>query len=333
MNKSLVIGASGFLGSHVVRDLAAQGKPVRALVRETSDTRGIDGLDGVERVVGDIFDLDSIRTAMDGCDVVYYCVVDARPWLRDPAPMWRTNVDGLRGVLDVAAAADLEKFVFTSSVVTIGIPKSGLATEELRNNWLRKGGEYARTRVAAEDLVMDYARERGLPAVAMCVANTYGSGDYLPTPHGGMVKAAVRGKMPFYLDGVGAEVVGITDAARAMTLAAERGRVGERYIIAERFMAPKEIFQTACDAVGVEPPRKAVSRGKLTRMALLADLVARLKREDPYLTPTSVRLMYVMPRMDHGKAVRELGWEPRPTTESIVEAARFYLQSKRRTAA
>ena len=117
---------------------------------------------------------------MAGCDVVYYCVVDARPWLRDPTPMWRTNVEGLRGVLDVAAEADLRKFVFTSSVVTIGIPKAGLATEEIRNNWVRKGGEYAKTRVAAEDMVMDYCHTRGLPAVAMCVANTYGSGDYLP---------------------------------------------------------------------------------------------------------------------------------------------------------
>ena len=180
MTKSLVIGRGGFLGArtwwpnwpHVAMTSAPSSG-------ETSDTRGIDGLD-VERVHGDIFDLDSIRAAMAGCDVVYYCVVDARPWLRDPTPMWRTNVEGLRGVLDVAAEADLRKFVFTSSVVTIGIPKAGLATEEIRNNWVRKGGEYAKTRVAAEDMVMDYCHTRGLPAVAMCVANTYGSGDYLP---------------------------------------------------------------------------------------------------------------------------------------------------------
>ena len=330
MTKSLVIGASGFLGAHVVAELAARGDGVRALVRETSDTRGIDGLD-VERVYGDIFDLDSIRAAMAGCDVVYYCVVDARPWLRDPTPMWRTNVEGLRGVLDVAAEADLRKFVFTSSVVTIGIPKAGLATEEIRNNWVRKGGEYAKTRVAAEDMVMDYCHTRGLPAVAMCVANTYGSGDYLPTPHGGMVKAAVRGKMPFYLEGVGAEVVGITDAAAAMVLAGERGRVGERYIIAERFMSPKEIFDVACASVGVEPPSNAVSRAKLTRMAVLASATARLRGKDSPLTPTSVRLMHVMPPMDHSKAVAELGWDPAPTPDSIVEAAQFFLTSRRRS--
>ncbi|GAB11220.1 putative NAD-dependent epimerase/dehydratase family protein [Gordonia araii NBRC 100433] len=329
MCTSLVIGASGFLGAHVVRDLAERGENVRALVRSTSDTRGIEGLD-VERVTGDVFDLDSIRAAMSGCEVVYYCVVDARPWLRDPTPMWRTNVEGLRGVLDVAAGARLKKFVFTSSVVTIGIPESGPATEELRNNWLGKGGEYARTRVAAEDLVMEYRDTYGLPAVAMCVANTYGEGDYLPTPHGGMVKAAVRGKMPFYLDGVGAEVVGIKDAARAMTLAGEHGRPGERYIVAERFMSPKEIFDVACAEVGVAPPSKAVSRRTLTRMAALSTVTARIRRKDSLLTPTTVRLMHVMPRMDHSKAVDELGWTPSPTPDAIAEAARFFAASRSR---
>lgn len=321
---NLVIGASGFLGAHVVADLVGRGEKVRAVVRETSDTRGIDGLD-VERVIGDVFDVESIRAAMRGCDVVYYCVVDARPWLRDPTPMWRTNVEGLRGVLDVAVEANLERFVFTSSVVTIGIPAVGLATEEMRNNWARKGGEYTRTRVAAEDLVMTYADTRGLPAVAMCVANTYGAGDYLPTPHGGMVKAAVRGKMPFYVKGIGAEVVGISDAARAMTLAGEHGRIGERYIVAERFMSPQEIFAVACAAVGVAPPARALARRTLTRIARLSSLVARLRRSESLLTPTTVRLMHIMPPMDHNKIVHELGWTPSPTPDAIGEAARFYV--------
>ena len=97
----LVIGASGFLGSHVTKQLVARGDDVRVLIRTTSSTRGIDGL-AVDVRHGDIFDTESLRTAMDGCDVVYYCVVDARPWLRDTTPLWRTNVDGLRNVLDVA---------------------------------------------------------------------------------------------------------------------------------------------------------------------------------------------------------------------------------------
>ena len=92
---ALVIGASGFLGSHVVAALAARGDDVRVMLRKTSSTKGIDGLD-VQRCYGDVFDADALRAAMTGCSVIYYCVVDARMWLRDPAPLFATNVEGLK---------------------------------------------------------------------------------------------------------------------------------------------------------------------------------------------------------------------------------------------
>jgi dihydroflavonol-4-reductase len=129
---------------------------------------------------------------MHGCDVVYYCVVDARPWLRDPTPMWRTNVEGLRNVLEVASDAALHRFVVTSSIATIGLVKRGSADEETAHNWLDRGGDYIRTRVEGEQLMRDYCRDRGLPGVAMCVSNTYRPGDRLPTPHGGLRAHGVR---------------------------------------------------------------------------------------------------------------------------------------------
>ncbi|MDH6195453.1 dihydroflavonol-4-reductase [Mycobacterium frederiksbergense] len=325
----LVIGASGFLGSHVTRKLVERREDVRVLIRATSSTRGIDDLD-VQRFYGDIFDPESVRAAMAGCDVVYYCVVDARAWLRDPAPLWRTNIEGLQQVLDVAVEADLSKFVFTSSIATIGIPESGCATEDLPNNWLDEGGDYVHTRVLAEQMVLRYAREHGLPAVAMCVSNTYGAGDWLPTPHGRLVAAAVRGKLPFYVNGAAAETVGIADAADALILAGERGRVGERYIVSERFMSAQQIYRAACAAVDVKPPRRGVPIRLLAGAAAVVEPVARLRGRENQLSPLTVRLMRVMAPMDHGKAVRELGWQPRPTPESIAEAARFFVSRGRR---
>lgn len=322
----LVIGASGFLGSHVTRRLVERGGNVRVLMRPTSSTRGIDDLlDRVEVHRGDIFDAESVRAAADGCDTVYYCVVDARAWLRDPAPLWRTNVDGLRNVLDVmtepGVASRLRRFVFTSSIATIGIPESGPATEDLENNWLDRGGEYVRSRVRAEQLVLRYHKDRRLPAVAMCVSNTYGPGDWVPTPHGGLVAAAVRGRMPFYIDGADAEVVGVTDAAEALVLAGERGTSGERYIVSERMMSAREIYGIACGAVGVEPPRRGVRIRVISAAAGVSDVIARLRKRETRLSPLTVRLMRVMPAMDHGKAARELGWEPAPTPAAIAEAA------------
>ena len=107
-------------------------------------------------------------------------------------------------------------------------------------------------------MVLRHSREKGLPAVAMCVAHTYGPGDWSPTPHGGLLSAAVHGRLPFYIDGYEAEVVGIEDAARAMLLAGERGRVGERYIVSERWMSTREVHEIGCAAVGVDPPQRRI---------------------------------------------------------------------------
>ncbi|OBK88041.1 NAD-dependent epimerase/dehydratase family protein [Mycolicibacter sinensis] len=329
VQKKLVIGASGFLGSHVTRQLVAAGEDVRVLIRATSSTRGIDGLD-VEIRHGDIFDEDAVRSAMSGCDVVYYCVVDARAWLRDPTPLYRTNVEGLRHVLDVAVDAGLQRFVFTSSIGTIGRVEHGLADERTAHNWLEAGGDYIRSRVQAENLVLAYHRDRGLPAVAMCVANTYGSGDWQPTPHGGLVAAAVRGKLPFYISGAQAEVVGIDDAARALILVGERGRPGERYIVSERFMSARDIYHAACSAVDVAPPKYGVPLAVMSALGRVSQFVARLRRRDTALTVLSMRLLHIMSPMSHDKAVRELGWAPKPTTGALAEAAVFF-RSRRRT--
>lgn len=322
----LVIGASGFLGSHVTRQLVAAGQDVRVMVRRTSVTKGIDDLlqtRQVERCYGDIFDDAALRRAMAGCDVVYYCVVDARMWLRDPTPLFRTNVEGLRQVLDAALDAQLRKFVFTSSTGTLAINGQRPVTEDDPHNW-NDGGAYIESRVAAENLVLRYVREKGLPAVAMCISTTYGPGDWAPTPHGSLIARVATGRFPFYL-GFSAEVVGIEDAARAMLLAADRGRVGERYIISDRYLSTREIHEIAARAVGIRPPRIPIPMPVLRAAARLNDLAARLLRRDLLFAYVGARMAELMSPLDHSKAERELGWTPEPVEDSIRKAARFFV--------
>lgn len=326
----LVIGGNGFLGSHVTRRLVAAGDDVRVTVRAGANTVAIDDLD-VTRHVGDIFDLDTMRAAMTGCDVVYYCVVDTRAWLRDPAPLFHTNVEGLRGVLEVAAelaaSGTLKKFVFTSSYATVGRKKGRVATED---DAIAPRGltAYVRSRVQAEDLVLRYARERGLPAVAMCVSTTYGRGDYGMTPHGALIAGTVFGKLPFVLDKISLEAVGVEDAARAMILAAEHGRPGERYLISERMITNREVIEIAADEVGVPAPGRSVPVPVLYAMGALGSVKARLRGSDERMTLASVRLMRAEAPVDCAKARRELGWQPRPVEESVREAARFWADMR-----
>ncbi|WP_123024678.1 NAD-dependent epimerase/dehydratase family protein [Mycolicibacterium stellerae] len=326
--KKLVIGASGFLGSHVSRALVERGDDVRVLIRTTSSTAAIDDLN-VERCYGDIFDDAALAAAMTGCDDVFYCAVDTRAWLRDPTPLFRTNVEGLRHVLDAAVAADLHRFVFTSSFTTIGLRDDGPATEADAFNWGERAGGYIRSRVEAENLVLRYAREKGLPAVAMCVSNTYGPGDFGPTPHGMFVSAAASGKVPFYVEGVANEVVGIEDAADALVLAAEKGRNGERYIVSERMLSARELAETAAAAVSARPPKFGVPLRVMYALGYFGDVMRTVLRLDMKLCSQSVRLLNVMPPMDHGKAERELGWRPAPVHDAIRRAAVFYLELRR----
>ena len=318
----LVIGANGFLGSHVTRQLVADGAEVRAMVRPTANTRSIDDLQ-ITRFHGDVFDSDTVREAMDGVDDVYYCVVDTRAWLRDPSPLFQTNVAGLRKVLDVAVTQGLRRFIFTSTYVTVGRRRGRVATEDdvIRSRWLT---HYVQSRIAAEDLVMRYVAEAGLPAVAMCVSTTYGGGDWGRTPHGAIIAGAVFGKLPFVMNGIELEAVGVDDAARAMILAAEHGRIGERYLISERMISIKEVVRIASNETGVPPPRRAISVPALYAMGALGSLRARFTGKDAELSLESVRMMRAEADVDHSKAVRELGWRPRPVEDSIREAARFW---------
>lgn len=320
-DKKLVIGASGFLGSHVTRQLATAGEDVRVMLRRTSSTAGIDDLD-VERCYGDVFDDAALRAAMVGCEVVYYCVVDARMWLRDPAPLFRTNVEGLRHVLDAALDAGLKKFVYTSTAGALAISDHGPVTEEDPHNW-DQGGAYIEARVAGENLLLSYERDKGLPGVAMCISTTYGPGDWAPTPHGSLLALVAKGRFPFYFD-YSSEVVGIEDAARAMLLAAEHGRDGERYIVSDRYMSVRELHEIAATAVGRRSPRIGIPMSALRAGARVNDAAARLLGRDLPFAHAGIRMAELMSPLDHSKATRELGWTPEPVEESIRKAAVWF---------
>jgi dihydroflavonol-4-reductase len=320
----LVMGASGFLGSHVTRQLVERGDDVRVWVRESSSTVAFDDL-AVERRYGDLGDRDALREAMRDVETVFYCIVDTRAWLRDPTPLFATNVEALRGVLDVAVEVGVPRFVFCSTVGTIGIAEGGPADEELAHNWRHLGGPYVESRLQAEELVLAYQRDHGLPAVVLNVGMTYGPRDHGPTPHGKLVRAAARGRMPAYARGASMEVVGVEDAAAAFLLAEEKGRIGERYIVSESYLPIRELLTVAADEGGVRPPRIGIPLPVMRVIGAVGGAVSKLRRTDSVVTSTSVRLMHIQSALDHSKATRELGWEPAPTEHAVRAGVRWFL--------
>jgi dihydroflavonol-4-reductase len=327
MTKALVLGATGFLGSHVTQQLCAAGRDVRVLVRPGSDTRGLDGL-AVERRIGSALDPADLRAAMDGCATVFHCVVDTRAWLHDPAPLFRVNVVGLGDALDAALATGVERYVFTSTIGTIGHGNGRAATERDEIDPAETMPAYVRSRLEAERLFLAACRERGLPGVALCVGNTYGAGDWAPTPHGKLVQDAARGRMYFSWDG-GGPSVGIDDAAAALVLAETRGRDGERYIVAERWITFRELLEIAARAAGVRPPRWHIPHGVMAASVRVIESVTGLLGVETTATTASLECSRRMGDMDSTKARTELGWTPRPVVDAIAEAVAFHLRSAR----
>lgn len=320
----LVTGASGFVGSHTARLLAQRGRKVRVLLRKTSSAEAMQGLK-VEVFHGDVLDPASLQRAMAGCGSVFYSVVDPRFWLTDTTPLFRNNVEGLVNAMDIALAGGVERFIFTSTMGTLGINPHGPVTEDIPFNWLDRAPAYILARLEAENKLLAYCRERGLPGVALCIANTYGPEDYQPTPHGNMLWQVGAGRAKRVMD-TSAPTVDIRDAAEAALLAEQYGRAGERYIIANEYASNRTLYGLAAAQFGNPPPATIPFRVAYAT-AWVAERIFRLLRRRDYLLRTdAVFLSNVFAEMDNSKARTELHWNPRPLTETVRDAMQWYSQ-------
>ena len=318
----LVAGASGFVGSHIARLLTQQGREVRVLVRKTSKIDALHGLP-VEIVHGDVLDPASLRVAMQGCATVFYSVVDPRFWLTDTTPLWRNNVEGLDNAMDAALECGVERFIFTSSMGTLGLNPHGPVTEDIPFNWTKRAPAYIKIRLEAENRFLACCRERNLPGIALCVANTYGPDDYQPTPHNGGLWQVASGTQTVAID-VSQPTVDIRDVAQAALLAEQHGRPGERYIIAHEFVSNRDFFAMAAAQTGQPVPKFLPYRATLA-MAWITERVAKLLgRKDTVVSGDAIMLSNVFRKMDAGKARSELGWSPRPLAETVRDTIAWF---------
>src|SRR6516162_10226787 len=221
----LVTGATGFIGSAVVRALLGKGHDVRVLARPNTDRRNVAGL-SVEVAEGCLEDAPSLARAVAGCRYVYHVAADYRLWVPDPEPMFRTNVVGTRDLMIAALDAGVERVIYTSSVATLGLVPEGSADEETPSRAEDMIGPYKRSKFEAEELVREFAWNQRLPVVIVNPSTPVGPRDIKPTPTGRMILEAARGQMPAYVD-TGLNIVHVDDVAEGHLAAAEKGRIGE----------------------------------------------------------------------------------------------------------
>ncbi len=318
----LVTGASGFVGSHITRALCQSGRKVRVLLRKSSKQDALKDLP-VEIHYGDVLDPASLRAAMHGCGSVFYSVVDPRFWLTDPTPIYRNNVDGVVNGIDAALSCGVERFIFTSSMGTLGFNPNGPVTEDIPFNWRDRASPYILARLQAEEKMLAACREKGLPGVALCVANTYGPEDYAPTPHNGMLWRVAKGATKAVMDS-SQPTVDIRDVAEGALSAERHGRVGERYIIANEYISNRDFYALAVAETGVKPP-KIIPHWVAETMASVVEPFYKLTgKKDYVLSKDAVFLSGAFKQMDNSKARRELHWNPRPVSETVRDAVRWF---------
>lgn len=318
-----VTGGTGFVGGAVVRALIAAGHEVQALARPRSDLRQLEGLP-VERVVGDLEDVESLRRGMDGCDWLFHVAALYAFWGYRWEDFYRTNVEGTRRVLDVASQVGVRRIVYTSSIATLGIPRGDTpANEDTPVTLADKIGHYKRSKFLAEEVARDMARQ-GLPVVIVNPAAPVGVGDYKPTPTGQMIVDFLNGRMFGYVD-TGMNVVDVEDVAVGHLLAAERGRIGERYILGGENLPLKAVLDLLAEVSGRPKVRRRIPHSVALAWSYVDVTVARLNpRHVPAATPEKVRLSRQKEYYDSGKAMRELGYSPGPAREALRKAVEWY---------
>jgi dihydroflavonol-4-reductase len=318
----LVTGASGFVGAAVMRALLAQGRGVRVLLRPSSDRRNLAGLP-VEIRTGALEEHASLLPALAGCGALFHVAADYRLWVRDPAAMYRANVEGTRALMEAALAAGVERIVYTSSVAVLGLLSEGSADETTPSTLEDMIGPYKRSKFLAEVAVSALVRERGLPAVIVNPSTPIGPGDVKPTPTGRIIVEAASGRMPAYVD-TGLNLVHVDDVAAGHLLAEAKGRTGERYILGGEDLSLAEILRRIAALTGRTPPKLALPIPAVWPIALVAEALGRLTGREPFVTLDGLRMARHKMFFSSAKAMRELGYAPRPAEQGLADAIAWF---------
>ena len=321
--KCFVTGATGFLGSHVARQLLARGADLKLLVRPSSRLDNIADL-AAERVIGDLRDVDSLRTGMAGCEFVFHVAADYRLWARNGQELYQSNVDGTKNILEAARETGVRRVIYTSSVATMGFGNNGRLTDEDSPVSLDDMvGDYKRSKFMAERLVIE-AAHGGQDVVIVNPSTPIGERDIKPTPTGQIVVDFLKKKFPAYVD-TGLNLVDAIDCADGHLLAMEHAQPGERYILGGENLTLKQILDKLGAITGLPSPNVKVPYGVALAAGAWGSLVVGgLMKKEPRATIEAVQMSRKKMFVTSAKSERDLGWNPRPVDKALQRAVEWF---------
>lgn len=317
-SRTLVTGASGFIGWHVARLLTEKGYRVRALCRPTSQIRELD----VERVTGDLRDRASLAAAAKGCTLVFHIAADYRLWSRNPQEMYDANVEGTRNLLEAADQAGVERVVYTSTVGCIGMSNGTAGDENSPVSIHDMSGHYKRSKWLAEQVALEKARA-GQPVVIVNPTAPVGDHDWRPTPTGNIILSFLRDKLPAFVD-TGLNLVDVRDIAQGHLLAAEKGCPGERYILGCQNLTLQQIFGHLAELSGKAAPTTRIPYALAYLTGLANTAWANLTGKEPVAALEAVKMARTHMFVSHAKASNALGFSPGPVGVALERAIGWF---------
>src|SRR2546421_5091017 len=318
---TLVTGASGFLGSHVTRQLVARAETVRVLLRASSNNRAIADLP-LEYVTGDLRDAASLARALAGVTRVFHVAADYRLWAKRKQDIYDSNVGGTRNLLEAAKRAGVSQFIYTSTVATVAVDRPEHPNEFTDAKLAEMVGHYKRSKWQAERLVLDSARQ-GFPATVAMPTTPVGPWDWKPTPTGKIILDFLNGKMPGYVK-TGLNFVGVEECAAGHLLIAEKGKVGERYLLGGENLTLKQMLDTLAKITGLRAPILKIPHGLALGVAYANTALSRLVGREPGIPVEGVKIARHMMFVDCARAKRELGFQAGPVVAALERAVRWY---------
>ena len=323
--KVFVTGATGFVGGHVARAYAAGGAELRLLTRKTSNLAGLEGLNA-ETVVGDLRQVEGLRSALTGCDALVHVAADYRLWVRDPDEMYAANVGGTRELLKLAREVGVPRVVYTSSVATMGFDEAGTIVDEATPVSAEMMiGHYKRSKYMAEREAIQAARA-GQHVMILNPTTPIGPGDAKPTPTGRIVVDFLNKNFPAYVE-TGLNLVDVDEVARMHVVALERGTPGDRYILGGENLTLKQILDRLSAITGLPSPTMKVPHSVAMAFAFFDEnFTGKLRGKEPRATVEAVRMGKKMMFASSAKAVRELGFAVLPVYPALRAAVEWFWE-------
>ena len=318
---TLVTGAAGFLGSHIARQLVARGEPVRVLLRPSSQNRAIADLP-LEYTTGDLRDTESLDRALTGVTRVFHVAADYRLWAKDSKDIYDSNVGGTKNILAAAKRANVQQFIYTSTVATIAVDRPAPPNEKTDAKLEEMIGHYKRSKWMAEREALNAAKE-GFPVIVAMPTTPVGPWDWKPTPTGKIIVDFLNGKMPGYVD-TGLNFVGVEECAAGHLLVAEKGKVGERYLLGGENLTLKQVLDTLANITKLPAPMLKLPHGVALGAAYASTFFACIVGKEPGIPVEGVKIAQHKMFVDCARAQRELGFKAGPVSSALQRAVAWY---------